>query len=507
MAKTTAQRRQAELQRQRRRSRLPERAPRDITDQETAAGEFWTPDSPNLNGVVEGSTFEWNAGLFFDPTTGAYYDRGQYEARDLAEMLRVNGTSRKLEAVLTLPLRQAGWKLTPGKGDTGEAQQTEEQLRRAQHMGGMTTPIADVLGQMTSACLYRRSFHAKGFMPDPTRDDDTVMYSQLAYRPASTCRLVLGPNGAYAGFEQDLAIYATTRQIRRANGKPVPFKPSQAVVYIHGAHRDPIGGVSDLEVAYWCWKTQQKILRLWLDYLAGQALPRTIVKHNGDEPKAKAAARQIARLRSSGVGYIDMQTLELDVMDVSGKGSVPFMEALHYLESTASGSILAGFMDLTGAAAGVHGQARGSNALSKNQSDFFLQSREAVSSEMAAALTTQVVAPLVRLNYGRRGVCPTWTFDPLSGVDEGPIMTLLGQLAASPTAPIPSEFIAEIVIEAARILSLDVDKVTNAVRKAQADAEQAARAAGATQTGQQVAGVAGATNKLTKIARKATAAA
>jgi hypothetical protein len=43
----------------------------------------------------------------------------------------------------------------------------------------------------------------------------------------------------------------------------------------HGFYREPIKGVSDLDVAYWCYETKQKVLFLWFQVLENQNLPKT----------------------------------------------------------------------------------------------------------------------------------------------------------------------------------------------------------------------------------------
>lgn len=493
-----------------RRATQPVRGMEDVTAR--MEDEFDPPANAGSNSghaaYPEGTQFEWNEGLFFDPQTGSYYDRGKEEARDYGEMLRVYHKARALEQVLTGPLRGAGWKLVPGKGDTGEAEQMEEQLRRPPGAGGMSTPFQFVLGQMTNAFAMRRSFHAKGFKLDPRRNDGTLMYSQLAIRPASTCNLLRDPkSGAYAGFEQEMSWYAPLDQRGpdARKGLRIPFKPSQALVYVHGAHRDPVGGISDMEIVYWCWQTQKKLLFLWLNYLSGVALPRTIVKHKGDDAKAKAAAQEIAKLKSSGVAWIDMLAMELDTLDLSGKGPAGFADAIRYLDTSASGSVMATFTDLGAAAAGdASGGARGSFALSKDQTDFFLQGREMVAREMEVTIDWQVLSPIVKWNHGRHGVCPSFKFDPLAGIDEQPILHLLEAVATAPATALPAEFVNEIIVEASRILGLDVEKVTAAVHDAAEVARRAALAAGASAIGQKVAGVKGAVDKVTQIAKQAT---
>jgi len=455
----------------------------------------------------QGSTFEWGEGMFLDPESGVWWDRNEFAARDMNEAIRVDARLKVLEYALGEPIRRATWKLKPHDQDSGEAEQTEEQLRRKRWEGGMLTPIQQVLGQMTTAIYLRRSHHAKGLKLDPNAppESGTVMWSQLAFRPASTCRLLRDPKtGALAGFEQDLQDYSLSG-VRKWDGQPVKFPLRKALIYVHGTHRDPVAGLSDLEVAYWCWKTKQKMIYLWMRYLEGVALPRTIVKHQGDDERAMSVAKKIAGMGSSGTAAIDGQTMELDVLDLSGKGPSPFTDGIRYFDLAAAVSVRATFVELGSQAAGSSQGARGSQGMYSGMVDDFMQGRESVATEIAEAMTEHVVAPLVNLNF-LKGRCPDFMFDPLAGVDEQPILDLLKQVAAVPQTALPPEFVSEIILEAARILQLDQDKIKAAVEKSQKLAEQAAQQAGKDPLGQQVAGVHGAISKIGKIAQGVTEA-
>lgn len=455
------------------------------------------PGKKKLDGKVGGTLFDWQSNLYLDSDAESLWDGGDRFARDMREALRSDWKLRQLAEILTAGVKGATWSLKPGKGDTGEAEDTEEKLRRPHESGGMRTPIFTVIGQASSAVIYQRAYFAKGFMLDPVKADGSILYSDLAMRPASTCRLRRDPeSGHLDGFEQDVVYYSQAAG-KGWDGKPVRFKNDRALVFINGVDRDPVSGVSDLEVAIWCWRTKQKLLLLWWTFLEAQALPRTLVKHTGDADRAKAAATMIASLKSSGVGYFDGAAMQVDTLDTSGKGGGPFYEAIKYMDSCASGSVLAGFTDLTGAAA----SGRGSFALSSDARDGFGETREHAMREMEGTLTGHAVAPLVRINFGAQGKVPSFAFDPLAGVDEQPLFALLQALATAQTTTLPAEFVSQLALEAARLLHLDVEKVEKAIASHAHDAEQAAQAAGANAVGQQAAALSGAVTGTVATAR------
>lgn len=456
-------------------------------------------DQVDTRGVIDGSAIDWRDETYIDPRTGTQWDGGDLFARDMAEMLTRNHRAKAIELALTQPIKRATWKLVPGEGDSGEAKDTEEKLRRTRRAGGPITPIQVVIGQMCTATWARRAFFGKAYKLDTKANDGSALYTDIAMRPASTCRLVRNPpDGVLLGFEQDINLYTMfdkteTQQTGTKPGEPIRFKLSQSVVVIHGVDRDPISGVSDLDVAYWCWRTRQKILALYLDYLAGNALPRTLIKHAGDAEAARQAAQTIAALRSSGVGYYDGNNLTVDTLDVSGSGQAAtvFMDGLRYMDECQYDSTLTGFLGLASSAT----RGRGSNALALSATDFFMDGREAFATELEEVLTEQVVGPLVLHNHGPDASFPTFKFDPLNGIDDAKVFTLLTAFANATQSAVPQEFIDELAISAARLLDMDMDKIKDALKEAATAKVEAAKAAGAGQAGQDAAGMGGAVDK------------
>jgi hypothetical protein len=206
----------------------------------------------------------------------------------------------------------------------------------------------------------------------------------------------------------------------------VTIAPEKALVFIHGQHRNPLNGTSDLQTAYACFQSKQKVRFLWYQFLENQTLPKTIgVTANGNET---AFANKIAALKGNGVIAIN-DGESVTPLESNGTGAAIFQAAMNYLDQELFVSCLAGFADLAGAAS----QGRGSFALSKDQSDFFLRSRQAVLSEMAACLSNFAIADLVRWNLGRQAKAPSLRFGELTAEDVSDVVAVFQALATSVT--------------------------------------------------------------------------
>jgi hypothetical protein len=216
-----------------------------------------------------------------------------------------------------------------------------------------------------------------------------------------------------------------------------------------------------MDISYWCYQTKMKLLYLWYHFLENQALPRTIVYGN-DQPEANSRADDVAALKSSGVvGLVHPATGEkaFDIIESHGDAGAIFKDALGWLESWQTHSVLAGFMALTGSATG----GKGSYALSQDQSSFFLKSRQGVAKEIAQSISFDVIRPLVMLNFGTKAAFPTWKFGPLQDEQIQALLTMFQTLAAAPALHIPLQVLDLITERMASILQLDIDEVHQAL--------------------------------------------
>jgi hypothetical protein len=273
-------------------------------------------------------------------------------------------------------------------------------------------------------------------------------------------------------------LFGGSLQVSRDQKVPgyVDIPEIRSYVYTHGKHREPMTGVSEMDLSYWCYQTKMKLLYLWYNYLENQALPRVVVYGN-DQPEANQRSDDIASLKSSGVvGLVhpaDGQKA-FDIISTGGTGDTLFSQALGWLEGWQTHSVLAGFMALTGNATG----GKGSYALSQDQSSFYLKSRQAVAAEIAESISYDIIRPLVLLNFGTGAVYPEWHFGPLQDEQIQALLTMFQTLAAAPALHIPLTVLDLITERMASILQLDIDQVHQALAStANQRAEQLAGAA------------------------------
>lgn len=419
-----------------------------------------TPQEKVALDLEEGSAYDYDTLLFtsFDDGTVFSYDRSSVERLD--EALQRDGKMRTLEQVLTLPQRQAPIAFRRGNAEREVTDWIAKVFTEPANNGGMTTPLKMIAAQMTGAIIYRKAFFEKVFT---VNDEGRIVYKKVAWRPPATCAIMRdGEHGAFRGFKQ--------QPVRLDYTEEITIPHNRAFVYIHGQHRNPLEGVSDFDVPYWCYVTKQKIRFLWYQFLEGQSLPKTVVRAR-DETSANKAAAKVVGLRQGGVvGLADGVTT--DVLESSGKGATQFKEALQWLDAEASGAVLAGFTDLGAAAtSGI-----GSFALSKDQTDFFLMSRQAVAQEMADSINQWLIPDLVRLNFGPGTASPLMEFGPIAEDDAQMAVSLLQATAVTQSPVLPREFMDELTERVAGFLGLNTARVRDGLARAAAETAQKASA-------------------------------
>jgi hypothetical protein len=434
-------------------------------------------DKRQLLGAELGTQFDIGQRLFAYYGSGDVFDYGEWTSRDMKAMFRRDGICSAVEAVLTLPIREADYEIRPAKGDKGEADFVRSVLMTPDTDGGMRTPIQQLVGQITSGQIFRRAFFEKVWK---IRDfDGRIILDKISYRPPATCQARYhSRTGERNGFRQQVWLFGGSLQVSRDQKVPgyVDIPEIRSYVYTHGKHREPMTGVSEMDLSYWCYQTKMKLLYLWYNYLENQALPRVVVYGN-DQPEANQRSDDIASLKSSGVvGLVhpaDGQKA-FDIISTGGTGDTLFSQALGWLEGWQTHSVLAGFMALTGNATG----GKGSYALSQDQSSFYLKSRQAVAAEIAESISYDIIRPLVLLNFGTGAVYPEWHFGPLQDEQIQALLTMFQTLAAAPALHIPLTVLDLITERMASILQLDIDQVHQALAStANQRAEQLAGAA------------------------------
>ena len=438
---------------------------------------------PDLKPATRRDLMRGEVGTEYDQQTrmfGLYqgnsvFDYGQWGVRDLEQMLVRDGQAAALEAVLTLPIRQASRAIEPGKHDAGEAELCHSVLFAPHTSGGMKTPLQEVVGQVTSSQIYKKSFHELCW--SIREKDGAVTLDKIAFRPTATCEMRRNVHtGAAEGFRQQVWGFGGQALAVKQGQTPgyVDVPRVKSFIHINGKHREPLTGTSELDLCYWVHQTKLKLLFLWYQFLESQSLPKVIV-YGQDQREANAKADDIASLRSSGVvGFArDPQGAKsFELLQSDGKGASQFADALSFLETWQTASVLAGFTGLSSLAA----MGRGSLALSQDQSAFFLKSRQAISLEIAESITHEVIAPLVTLNFGPGASYPRFEFGALTDEAGGLLVGLFQAMAVAPALTVPTGILDIITERVATYLNLDVSAVTEIVQQAAKDREAQATA-------------------------------
>jgi len=415
-----------------------------------------------------GSGFGWDRifEAYNDGQVFLYEDYGKI--KDYKDMLDMDGKAASVEKLLTYPILAAPWEIKPVSGDKGEAQFIREFFDASYENGGMKTPIGLILAQMNFAQTVGRAYFEK--VPKVREQDGSQVFEKVAWRPPETCELALNArNTEVIGFRQHPTNrYGGPSMLPRQrvdkNGY-IPIMGQRAFVYIHGTWRDPIDGYSAMKTSLWCHETKKKLRFLWYQFLEQTMLPKTIVK-NADERQARADARKVATLRSRDVLGIGTET-EIDTLESAGHGAAGYLDAIRWLDSEMSHSVLGGFMDLTSSAA----SGKGSFALSADQSTLFLRTRRFVARDMARQITSGIIAPIIRWNFGSDAAVPQFVFGPLSEANEEKVMDLFGQLATTTQAVgIPQEFMEQLTIRLSNILEIDPTRIQESFDKIKEDA-------------------------------------
>jgi hypothetical protein len=385
-------------------------------------------------------------------------------------MLSRNGMCAALEQVLTLPIRGAPYTIDPAKGDKGEAELVQSVMMTPNESGGMATPISTLVGQITSAQIFKRAFFERVYKV--RESDGKVVYDEVAFRPPATCQARYNDrSGKPNGFRQQVWLFGGNLMLNNKQKVPgyVDIPKVRSYIYTHGKHREPLTGISELETSYWCYQTMSKLLYLWMNFLEGMAMQRLVVYGN-DQPEATARADDISHLRGSGiVGLVhpaeNQKTFE--AIPSANDAGAQFAACMTFLENWMASSVLAGFLQLSGAAVkgtrGGGGASSGSYGMSEDQSSYYLASREAAAGEIADSIGHDLIRPLVMLNFGTDAAFPKWKFGPLQESMTAVLFSMFGTMAAAPRLNVPIAFIDLLTERMAVILDLDAGQVHEAL--------------------------------------------
>ena len=444
--------------------------------------DLYPDTAPKPTGVV-GTVFDWYQNFGLEPDGKTVYDWvDPTTALSRQKMLELWPRSNTIHAALSYPLTQAKWNIKPGKADPAHAKWFADMFAADTNQNGLKQPMQLVLHQAIGMC----ALHGKAFFELSTQIvDGKTFWREIAFRPPTTCALRRDSRtGELAGFQQ-LPTWVGTNLPNLGNkGEALKFDMAHSFLPLRGLDRDPVNGHADMQVVFQSWQTIQKVMVLLGFFMERQAIPK-MVAESQDGADALALAQAVAKTKASGVIPTELTKKQaVHVLDTAGQGHTVFLDFVRFMEAAAANAILAGFLDLS------NNQGRGSGgayALSRDQSDFFMMTRQAAANELAEQVRWGLLAPLTLWNWGPDAVVPLFQFEPLAEADQAPTLGALQTLAPQSSQLAP-EFWGELQLKAAGYLDMDVDKVAASIDEKRKQAEDMAKQMGQNMAGQQVAG-------------------
>lgn len=408
------------------------------------------PDEINLSEEELTRKRKYESGTAYDPDRiyksfdSTIWERDEIATpADIWYMTKRDSQVRQLASGIKVPLKRAGKEIVASDGDSGEKDFIEYNLFAPYHMGGMSVPLNTVLGQISTAVVYKRAHFEKVFrLQKDGKYKGKVMLHKLAYRPPNTCKMRSDENGSFNGFKH--WAHKDGKTLERT------YSPDKAFVYVNMSDENPLLGASAFENVYQNWKDKRKVLFFYLAFLENVAFPKTVVTAAEEDPDELAfLVKKAKNFGHQGImGKYPQE--EVETFE-STRNTRDYQSAIEYLDWQMSKAAMMQFMDL-----GTNDE-RGSLALSQDKSSFFYDAAQAVLEEIGEAFNEYVIAPLVRYNFGENAAPPKMRFKPIQDKQGEAIIDLFKQIMASPAPNVTPPFILRLMNRVENILDLEID--------------------------------------------------
>lgn len=273
--------------------------------------------------------------------------------------------------------------------DSAEAKQqaafVEEAFKRIK--------VDQALKEALTALEFGFALAEQVFMRDTWKGTQYVFLDKLAFREPSQIYIKADEHGNVQGAQQ----YNTNAQ---GIGKNTIDLPKEKIfLFTHNKRFGNNYGVSDLRGAYRSWWAKKFIVQFWNVFLERMGSPMTTMKYpQGASEDLKRTLKQIMRGLSSKTEILIPEGVEIALVEATRGGTATYEQALAFHNDSISRAILmSGLMGING----DNPRASGTNSQSFIQQRLIFKMADGVSQELADALMTQVINPLLALNFAK----------------------------------------------------------------------------------------------------------
>lgn len=202
------------------------------------------------------------------------------------------------------------------------------------------------------------------------------------------------------------------------------YPPDKFLRYSYMPRYENPWGQSDLRAAYKPWLAKQQLLRWWTKYLEKFGLPTVTGSYDAERGYGADQQRQLLSLVAqvhNESAIVLPSDMHLGLLETARAAPAGFLEAVEYHDRAIAKSILGQTLTTDGSASGA------TFALGSVHQDVLMFYLHKIQRDLEeAVIGAQLIAPLVRYNFGPAVACPRFA---LGALDDGRLATA-GRLIA-----------------------------------------------------------------------------
>lgn len=383
-------------------------------NQDGDEANLYPPVPPALLPVVIGDSGTQRYGGFFREEYSSDWSDNARRVQIVEEMRRGDGTVAQGLKAVKAPMLAAEYEVECGSDDPKD-QEIEEWVR--QNVFNMDISWKNFLRQALTYLEFGYSVFEQCYKVGP---DGKIWLKKLAPRIQDSIlkwKLDDGSRGVVQLLRTDEAVnYSVQIPIRKC------------LVLTNDMEGDDITGIPLIRAAYKHYYIKNNLYQIAAISAEryGVGVPSITLPPGAGDAEKRAAEGIVANLRSNQESHIIKPSKEWEIEIITPKGSQgssqDIKSQIDHHDRMILQSMLCGFLNLGSTDTG-------SFALSKDQHSFFLTFVQDRVAYFVEEFNSQVIKPLVDLNFGKRLVYPKLVFTNLGELDKAAMATWLKTLS------------------------------------------------------------------------------
>ena len=315
------------------------------------------------------------------------------------EMRKSDATVKASLLAIQLPIRRAQWFVTPGSDDD-KGKEIADFITKSL-FEYMTITWDDFLRQALLSTAYGTMVFEKVFDIKTVGSKTTICWRKFAPRL---------PKSIIAWQQSDASDGIQQQTI---NGTNVSIPIEKLLIFVQEKEGDNWWGISCLRAAYkhWYMKKNLEVIDAIAHERQGLGVPFVKLPNGATDADKTQAETILGNMRAHDGGYLlEPDNMSVEFKDMKSVTTKDAARAIDYHDRQITKAVLAQFLSLGSGASGSY-------ALSQDHSALFLQSIEAIATNICDVINKYAIKQLVDLNFDGITEYPKLDFAGISRTD------------------------------------------------------------------------------------------